>query len=457
MPSAPADGSGGAPAKAADLREAHLPDVSDTPPYAFPLFRRLSDLFGAKLPDDITFESVDPADPALVATEPFRCSYDEGFGGHFTVPGGEGAAARFDLVMSNPEPFTFIQQHLCCVPREAAAEDGGEIVIFSPGLNTLHMVQPGFEHETTTPQRLQRYADILQRPLAQLHIGTDMDQGPAPVMKLPWLARALLWVNAPIFRRVGFTPPVDADGHITLSPPTRDFLEAMLSAIGFARPLWQAHALRLLEFNETAQQPLVLMPYSRTTAELSSALRRFRDGYVKRYKRAHGRQAEDRGRAEAEQLLRKTLTVVTLGNVDLRWVDGPAYIHLSALCDRPDGLGTDPLTSRLGVSEQRQTFAGRDAVFLHFDGVYAGMDAHNFGAAGAPALRMALKMNGAVTLRGLWEKGQEGPLRAPGAEQMRAAAVAAGAEEWLWDAENAHEGVTLPPAEEVQGTLEGVW
>eukprot|EP00892_Ulva_mutabilis_P004577 jgi/Ulvmu1/2491/UM137_0017.1 len=499
-----------APPKAADLREMQLPDVSATPAYAFPLFRRLSDLFGPKLPEDITYEAVQPANAALVATEPFTCSYDEGFGGHFTVPNGGGAAARFDLVMSTPHPLAFIRQHLRCAPRagpataaargaapaaadpdsapEPAADpakiaDGAsadadpaadsiahpvadalgggaahaeELIIFSPGLNTLHMLQSGWEGESTTPQRLQRYVDILQRPMAQLHIGTDMDQGPAPLLKLPWLARMFLRVNAPIFRRLGFTPPV-TDGHIMLSPPNRDYLEALLSAMGYARPLFQAHMLRLLEFNETAQQPLVLMPYSRSTGELSSALRSFVDGAVKRHIAQHGRASARHARERAEEHLWKTLTVVSVGNIDRRWTDGPAYIHLSALCDRQEGRGTDPMTANLGVSERRQTFAGRDAVFLHFDGVYAGGDAHNFGTSGAPALRMAMKLNGVDTLRGLWEKGREGPLEVPTAEQMRAAVVVTGADEWLWDRGGAYEGVTLPEVDEAEQLLEGVW
>ena len=447
-------------AESADMRDMNLPDSAAAPPYVLPMFRRFSELFGPKLPADIAYETVNVGHTTLDKKLPFRCSYDEGFGGHFSVPGVTSAAIKFDAVMAEPDPFAFLKSHLRFHPSaggvvsDAAAD---EIVIFSPGLNTLHMLRPGWEAESTTPQRLQRYIDILQRPMVQMHIGTDMDQGDAAVFEISDRLLGFLNANRPLLKRFGFNPPV-FDGKVSIPQRQRDYMEVAMSAIGFARPMYQMHMLELLEFNETAQQPIVLMPYSRTTAELSSAIRRYKEGFVKRYVKEHGRMSGRRGRREVENLLRKTLTVVSFGNIDRRWVDGPAYVHVASVSDRPMACGTDVLNSALGVSSKKQRFAGDDAVFLNYDGVYSGGEPHNLGAVGVQAIRIAMKLNGADTFRGLWEKGQEGPLEVPSREQLTAAAVVTDSEKWLFSPETAgRDLLPWPSRSQAEDILAGVW
>ena len=445
-----------------ELRDMNLPDCSGAPAYVLPIFRRFSELFGEKLPADITYEAVNVGHAAVDKKLPFRCSYDEGFGGHFSVPGDSSAAIKFNTVMDGPDPFGFLKNHLRFHPSagdvvsDAAAD---EFVIFSPGLNTLHMPRPRPLNTPTAAQRLQHYIDILQRPMAQIHIGTDIDQGELPVFEVSASLLGFINANRPLLKRLGFNPPV-FDGKVCIPESQRDYLEAVLSEVGFARPLYQKHMLKLLEVNEDPdeQKQIVLMPYSRTTGELSSAIRRYKEGYVKRYVKEHGRMSGWRGRREIEGLLRKTLTVVTFGNIDRRWVDGPAYVHISCISDRPTGCGTDKLSRAVGVSSKSRLFAGGDAVFLNYDGVYCVFDPHNFAVIGAQAVRIAMKLNGADTFQGLWEKGQEAPLVVPSVEQVMAAIVVTGAQGWLW-APDATEKVTLPwpSRSEAEELLKGVW
>jgi hypothetical protein len=135
----------------------------------------MNELFGPKLPIDIKFEVVQPADSALNGMV-FCCTYDEGFDGHFSVPNGDGAAAYFEKVLAQPEPFTFMREHLALRPA-SGTPIGDELIIFGPGLNTLHskLNKPGWEGETTTPMRLQHYVDVLKRPMLQVWLTYRLD------------------------------------------------------------------------------------------------------------------------------------------------------------------------------------------------------------------------------------------------------------------------------------------
>lgn len=59
---------------------------------------------------------------------------------------------------------------------------------------------------------------------------------------------------------------------------------------------------------------------------------------------------------EAELLLHKALTVVTISALSRGFVDGPAYIHVS--------MNDDPLTSSLGITKSNPERGGKDAVIL---------------------------------------------------------------------------------------------
>jgi len=59
---------------------------------------------------------------------------------------------------------------------------------------------------------------------------------------------------------------------------------------------------------------------------------------------------------EAELLLHKALTVVTISSLSKGFVDGPAYIHVS--------MNDDPLTDTLGITKSNPEGGGKDAIIM---------------------------------------------------------------------------------------------
>ena len=292
---------------------------------------------------------------------------------------------------------------------------------------------------------------VLQRPMAQIHLGTDMDQGEVELPASGALV-GFLEANRAALESAGVMPHI-RDGRAVLEPRMRDSIETVLSSVGFARPLLQESIVELLQRNEEEKQPLVLMPYSRSTAEVSGAMRRYKAEFVSAYMEEHGAAVAGDAVSAVEGLLRETVVVVSVGNVDRNWPDGPAYVHLAAVSDREDG-GTDPLVQARGVSAAAPEGAGADAVFVNTDGVFSGFDVHNFGAVGAPTLRLVMEMNGCETFREVWEKGRAGPLQLPAFDDVTAAVVLAGGTEWLWNSGTAYDGVTLPSRADAAARLE---
>lgn len=159
----PANTPGSQTADPPDMRDAHLPSLLSLPGNAQAVVQRMRELFGPMLPDDTIFEDATVADPALTGMA-FTCNYDEGYCGHFTIPGGDGAAAKFGKVAEASELMPFVREHL--ETRPAGWQEGPaarETVMFAPGLNTLHKVKAGWEGEQTTPFRLEHYVRV-RRP-----------------------------------------------------------------------------------------------------------------------------------------------------------------------------------------------------------------------------------------------------------------------------------------------------
>eukprot|EP00892_Ulva_mutabilis_P003863 jgi/Ulvmu1/1849/UM012_0005.1 len=438
---------------AAAAMDTHAFRLPDLPIPIWGLVSSMRELFGPKLPADIEYSPARPTDPAL-RDMAFTCTYDEGFCGHFSIPGNSGAAVRFDDVLSQEEPIAFIREHLEFRPlayKNPKGEAADEVVIFAPGLNTLHMVKPGWMDETTTPQRLLHYVGLLQRPMAQMHLGTDMDQGEAAIPISPAVS-LFVNVNGSALESAGIKPRIE-DGHAYFAPRQRDRMESALTRVGFARPLLQAHIVQLLSRNEKEREPLVLMPYSRSTAEISGALQTYIDGYVKEH---GGWMGAAEAREDVEAILRETLTVFTIGNVNRKWPDGPAYVHMSGVSGREEG-GTDTLVQAQGVHAGAPEGAGADAVFLHPDGLFSGPDAHNFGASGASNLRIIMNMNDCVTFREVWEKAQEGPLKLPSYQETAAGVELCNGKHWLWEWDNAWNGVQLMHPNKAREILGDNW
>jgi hypothetical protein len=269
-----------------------------------------------------------------------------------------------------------------------------------------------------------------------------MDQGNAVLNANPVVVE-FIKANRGVLQGADVMPSIDGDT-VTWERRRRDTMESGLSKFGFARPVWQENIVELLNLNEAAPRPLVLIPYSRASGEMSSALRRYIDDYVSR--KGEG------SRAEVEAHLRKYVTLFSYGNVDRKWPDGPAYVHMSSRSNREEG--TDWLTGNTGVHADAPQGAGADAVFVHNDGVFSSFDTHNFGAIGSPALSLIFKMNGCNSFRELWEKGREQKLRVPDFEQCKAAVVLTDGLSWLWGPrEPALKGVELPSMDEAKRVL----
>lgn len=417
----------------------------------------MREAFGPMLPADIKYTEVTPENPALKGMA-FKSSYDEGFCGHFTIPGKKdlGAAATFQNVMATDDPFSFIQDHLRSTPEAGRSDiNSDELVIFTPGLRTMHNVE--IDSQETAPSRLQHYANTLGCSLAQLHIGTDVDQGDVEI-KVSLAMRAILTAAKQQMADAGLTPIEQNGDTIKFDKGQRDKLEAGLAIIGFARPLWQDHIIQLLKLNEKERRPLVIMPYSRTAAELTSTLKSYISGY-------------EGEKAEVEALLRETLTVVTLGNGtrNFGWPDGPAYVHVGGWSEDQEGpppaegsvplRGTDPGIFYEGVHAGTPEAAGADAVYVHADWVWSTGEAHNFASSGGSSLRLVLALNGITGFRELYNRLSAGEqLKMPTFEQVKAAVVITGGQDFLWNkGPGPRAGVGKFPSQEDAQKLVGEW
>ncbi|MGK7889119.1 MAG: hypothetical protein AB4042_07270 [Leptolyngbyaceae cyanobacterium] len=415
----------------------------DISPSLVPTVLKMAELFGAELPDDTVYTPANVKNPILRPMS-FFSNYDEGYCGHFSIPGEKGAAADFAQVMAQSNPFEFIRQNLTFGDQTFGDQRSDEWIIFGPGLNTLHAKKPGWEQEQTAPQRLEeQYQPILGSPMSHLHLGTDMDQGDVVVPLAPENQFFLEQVR-PQLQAAGVMPEIRGNTAV-FNARQRDRIEGLLSQNGLARPLFQDHVVRLLQGNEIAQRSIVWMVYSRATPELSHALQTYIQDYIQR----HGDLGVVGAKAQVESFLREHLTVLTIGNAIRQWPDGPAYIHYSGRSDRPEG-GTDPLTNDAGVHIDAPAGAGRDAVFLHADGLFSGFDAHNFGASGAATLKLIMDMNGFTTYRQIWEQGQVGAIKVPNYEQIAAQVVLTDGGKWVWEHQSAWNGVYLPTYQDAQ-------
>lgn len=403
-----------------------------------PILGDLDKLFGADLPADIQIKRAEIQKPELREMA-FTASYDEGYCGHFSIPGQDGAAAVFKQVMAQPQPLQFIKNNL-----NFGTQDNGEWVVFTPGLNTLHKVEAGWEGEQTAPQRLEeQYQPVLGIQMAHMHLGTDMDQGEAEVPLRPE-TRVFLEAKRPELEGAGVMPELREDTAV-FERRQRDRIETILSLYGYVRTTFREHAIQLLEASKAARQPIVWLAYSRSSSELCRAL----SDYIQISVNQRGERLSD-----VENFLREHLTVLTIGNAVRAWPDGPAYIHCSAMSDRsewevspPRLWGTDPLTFEQGVHARKPQRSGKDAIFLHFDGLFHSFDTHNFGTVGAAALKLIMDMNRLTTFRALWERGKN--LEIPSDWQIATKVVLTGGEKWLWEKEKSLSSYRLPSAEEV--------
>lgn len=169
-----------------------------------------------------------------------------------------------------------------------------------------------------------------------------------------------------------------------------DYIQVALSHFDIEDNRLKQSMGSLLEL-ASPEEPIVLMPYSRGTIELASALRSYR----KKHEEA-GSSAESISRH-----LRASVTVVSICNASHEWPDGPAYIHV--------GSYKDSLTDAMGCHAGKQSGGGADAIFLTCDSPYNdfGNESHNFASVVGQFLSVIMIANKTNSFRRLYELAHE--------------------------------------------------
>lgn len=385
------------------------------------------------MPDDLKNTPMPDALPTDPSSQVELYNYDEGHAGRYTVPtvyeqGGSLIASH--AKPEDPAALTdYIGKNLRFPPPlpSFADDDGKPVVIFSPGLNTIH--QP-YEDEQTSPVRLAHYVRVLLCvPMCQVHTGTSFDQGDIDVdVTNAWLTKFVFWLVGRFVKNDSLPTFSDDGNHLIFDARTIDTIQTGLSLLNIVdTPLKKSFRAILDSTKQNNAVPITFAVYSRASIEMQSALQKHIEESEK--SRESGKDIFAR--------LRKYVTILTIGDAANDFPDGPAYVHLSAW--------TDQLASSLGVNERRPKGAGKDAVFLNFDSPFyekAG-DNHNFGSVTCQYLSMVLATNKVVTLHELWQMGQDKTLVKPQNVDVSLPAVISLTQglKWLWNAEDAMKDV----------------
>jgi hypothetical protein len=383
----------------------------------------LAAAFGPALPSNTTYTPVAVNDPA-VTNLVFTTNYDEANDGKFSVPGAAGAVSMKD-VLAQPDPAAFIDQHLSFGSKTIP----GLLCVFVPGLNTP---------EAESERRLENPSSPVMggRRMAHLHMGSDGDQGDVDFIVDPALVSVL---QSPALAAAGIAPAIRNEGGVTyarLNAGQRDRAEAVLVSAGLIETEIMTSVKALLQMRlEGPGGPgkLDLLLYSRGSIDGGAAI----EGWIADYTKRHGPTlGEAAAEAEARKLLRDNVLVETFGNANRHFPDGPQYIHWSAF--------NDPLTKDAGSTATNPNGGGKDALYMHYDGVFQGFDAHNLGAVGAAAMQLSLELNGVSSSRQLYAAKQAGKaIATPTTDQLKARIKQTKGTDWLWNPAVAMTGVTL--------------
>lgn len=398
-----------------------------------PAVKTIYDRISPAMPPNLTSTEVSTS----LDKEVKHFNFDEGHAGRFSVPDTSGGSIAFWDIFSLPNPPSYIATHLSFPPKTNTPVDEDNVLLFIPGLNTMHQLTPG---GTSTVERLIHYANILNVPLSQIHLGTSLDQG--DIVLSPEESAQLI----PLLPSIDNQLPPSAkpninDGIVSWNILQIDHLSVILSYPNFVDTPIKASIRGLLESTKSpTAKPVSILAYSRGAVELEAALREF---------------VRVNPGEETTTRLREKLTILTIGSGSDRYPDGPAYVHLSS--------NQDPLTRGRGVYQDKLEGGGADAVYLHCDSPFQpqAFDNHNFGSVTAQFLSLVLAANGVKSIRAIWEKGQNGELVIPDGvdEAIKAMVTITKAKDWLWDPENALKGLAddaFPDLNEAKSILKDV-
>lgn len=365
---------------------------------------------GPEMPTDMVPQTVSCTLPEGVdAQYVSKFNHDEGHGGRFSLFGCDGASLDPKAVFDKPDPLGYVSDTL-----SYGDVDTGECVVFVPGLNTPHQKYVG---GASSPERVKYYTDVLEgRRMAQVHMGSSMDQGELRIdtRKTPDVKKLLM-----LLEESDFASPREEDGQVFLPAKVIDVLQMCLSYAGeIDTPVKKT--VRALLALASPKQPLVLIGYSRGSAEIAAALRQ----YIA--------EAEKNGQADVRSRLREAVTVVTIGTPSPRFENGPAYVHMSTT---KDGV------TKVGVSSHKRLLAGEKATFIQCNTPYApgAFDNHNFGASLCQYVFLIMHINKVKGFRDLYEKQAKGELVVPeNVDEITYALIReTGGLGYLWGEENA--------------------
>lgn len=446
---------------------------------------------------------------ADVQSDASTFEYDEGHSGRYSVPQCCDGRASISVhyVLAQSDPNAYIVRHLTLPPPAACrisyssaptvdsaltnnhsastsncrTDDYNNIVMFSPGINTLH--EGNVNHPRNLPafERIVFYSRVMQCvPFTHLHLGTHIDQ-PEFIINathrrlLRYGIRAVTRSSKKIMRddsalkiyalkELRHEQTQQRTGIFHLHGRGLDVLQGCLSGLDVVDTPLKAAYRRLLEhacfptqktqntddvnnrcsdtmldakkkltaphsFSSSSttanHRHFTIMAYSRSSIELKAALYQFISSTCQTHRIS---------RSAVERRLRERLTVVTIGCACTRFPDGPAYIHASTY--------EDGLVKSFGVSKNhRSTEAGKDAIFLHchFPFNRESQDTHNFSVCVCPLLAIVLACNRTNSFRTVWEMAHGGKLAMPRDVEnvVKAIVVLTGGLEWLWDKDSA--------------------
>lgn len=396
--------------------------------FFFGSFRALVQVYkriSPDMPDDLRetlMPHVLPDDPDAQVN---LYSYDEGHAGRLSVPvvaqQGGSLSSEYVQAMTTSVAKEYVRTNLRFEPPVAAVREAA-LILFSPGLNTLHEEVSG---NTSAPQRLLHYVRVaLCLPMCQLHTGTSFDQGDIAVdMSDAWVLRLVMKLVTR-FVKGGNAPYFADDDTLMFTAHGIDSIQTALSMFNIVdTPLKRAMRALLQATTKDDAVPIVFAVYSRASVEMLAALRK------------HVAESKDAGESDKQVFdrLRKYVTVFTIGTAARGYPDGPAYIHLSSW--------TDSLASSIGVNGKSPAGAGKDALFLNFDSPFHpdAFDNHNFGTVTSQYLSLVLCANKVTDLRELWMLFQQGTIVTPPNITATLPAVISMSRglDWLWSSEDA--------------------
>jgi len=385
-----------------------------------------------------------------------------------------------DVVFCMDNPLEYIRDNLSYDGTKSAMSysskkypKGGETVVFIPGLHTAHDTTNG-EHKSdskcengyqrSSSDQLKYYSQVLDGlPMALIHKGTHIDRDDFDIILTSDTINSLISFGLLTTNCIGSLSRVTNSIKMKMTYRLRardlDVICTVLSRVGsapyqlsriFADRKLQSDAkglkhtlIRLIDLavesvrvengssssssSEASSPHLVLMTYSATSNVLMAALSEWKNRVITSVDSAHlykeskvyrdgvGKKFSEK---EAELLLRKALTVVTISALSQGFVDGPAYIHVS--------MNDDPLASSLGVSKLNPEGGGKDAVYLHAVSPYLTddddkdndnaareptcsciykNDAHNIDSCVIQYLSLVRRINGVTSFREMYNLG----------------------------------------------------